>query len=152
MVEVRDSTKNIMEDHEYPTNGDKKVMLQFGNFTEWYTGMINYAKGKNKDLENLMVTELDPHFKDPDPEAMLGLRRIYSYDKFGYLRYEADLKENRERKKKFTQALPWMVSIMYGSITAPVLDKMKLNQEYEEAYNNNKVIKLIQLAQFCKHG
>ena len=41
---------------------------------------------------------------------------------------------------------------MYGTISSPVLDKMRLNPEYEEAYNNNNVVKLIELAQFASMG
>ena len=95
-----------MEDKELTMKMDKKVILDFGNFPEWYMSTINSAKGKNRDLENLLSTNLEPRFTDPDPEQLIGGRRVYPEDKFGYLKYEADWKDNRERKKKFSQALP----------------------------------------------
>ena len=87
-----------MEDKEPTTNNESKVILQFGNFTEWFMSTVNCAKGKNKDLENLIATNLVPRFDDPDPEQILEGRRVYSEDKFGYLKYEADWKDNRERR------------------------------------------------------
>ena len=95
-----------MEDKEIVSNSENKVILQFGNFVEWYMSTVNCAKGKNKDLENLIAKSLEPRFKDPDPEQTTGGRRVYAEDKFGYLKYEADWKDNRELKKKFMMALP----------------------------------------------
>ena len=99
-----------MEDKEASGTNENKVILQFGNYVEWNMYIVNCAKGKNKDLENLIRTELEPRFEDPDQEATFGGRRIYSEDKFGYLKYEADWKENRDRKKKICSSIT-MVSI-----------------------------------------
>ena len=47
---------------------------------------------------------------------MTGGKRIYSDDKFGYLKYESDWKENSDKRKKFGQALPWLVSLITDSV------------------------------------
>ena len=44
-----------MEEKETVVHPENKVILQFGNFVEWYMSTVNCAKGKNKDLENQIL-------------------------------------------------------------------------------------------------
>lgn len=57
-----------------------------------------------------------------------------------------------KREEFFFSMLPRAVSIIYSSITEGILDKMRIQVDYEQVYHMNDVVGLLKMAQFASMG
>jgi hypothetical protein len=58
----------------------------------------------------------------------------------------------RKRKIYFLSILPKAVSITYSSIGHDIIDKMRIEKDYEEAYAKNDILTLFKMSRFASMG
>ena len=58
----------------------------------------------------------------------------------------------RTKKTLFFSILPRAVSIVYSSISDAVLDKMRIEDNYAQVYNENNIVALVKMAEFASMG
>ena len=97
----------------------------------------------------------DPVWTPPthDMEIMVRgrVQRVYTDDQDGKDDCKHDREEQRKEKSFFFSMLPRAVSIIYSSITEGILDKMRIQADYETVYHMNDVVGLLKMAQFYQN-
>ena len=133
--------------------GSRSVMLKFQNFAVWFAYLVNRCKGlKSPDLVSFLVSRNFPDFSMPLYTTKIDGDFIYSQDDMGKDDCNHDRKSVRTRKAKFGELLPKLISIIYDTTMDCVLDKMKIDVEFDPAYADNDLIRLIDMAQLYSMG
>ena len=112
---------------------------------------------KSPELESMMINGTSPNWIKPGHDDMVidedgNERRVYTEDNDGIEDYNYDRAQWRSRRTFFVGALPRAVSIIYSSISEPIMDKMRIEANFQETYNKNDVIGLVNMAQFASMG
>ena len=119
--------------------------------------IVDRMKGlKSPELETMVTTGTTLTWIPPtiDEEIMIDgdLVKVYSDDAIGIEECNLDRADLRKRKVFFATILPKAVSMTYSTIGSEIMDKMRIDIEYEEAYNKNDIIKLLEMARFASMG
>ena len=136
---------------------NKVIVLTLGNFVAWMNYVMNRIKGlRSSQLERMILTGEVPVWTPPthDMEIMVRgqLERVYADDRNGIDDCNHDRGELRKEKSFFFSMLPRAVSIIYSSISESILDKMRIQVDYEIVYHSNDVVGLLRMAQFASMG
>ena len=118
--------------------GTKRVILGHGNWTSWMHFIVNMIKGlKSPELEIMVTTGTKPTWIPPtmDDEILEEdqMVRVYTDDTAGIEDCNHDRAEYRKRKAFFFAILPKAVSMTYSTIGNDIIDKMRIEKDYEEA-------------------
>ena len=133
--------------------GSRTIMLTFQNFAVWFAYLVNRCKGlKSPDLVSFLVTKTSPTFILPIHSMKLGGEFVYSQDDMGKDDCGHDRKCVRTRKSRFEELLPKLISIIYDTIDDGVLDKMKIDTDFDGAYADNDLLKIVEMAQLYSMG